>query len=82
MVGGNHDLEGIDEFKTDEANLEAVMRIHNKPTPYFARQVGVGVRLPQEHTKATTILRQACKRGAPTRKMQRLPPPPASLSLL
>ena len=22
VVGGNHDLEGIDEFKTDKANLE------------------------------------------------------------
>lgn len=26
-VGGNHDLEGIDEFKTDEENLEAYLRI-------------------------------------------------------
>jgi hypothetical protein len=26
-VGGNHDLEGIDEFQTDEENLEAYLRI-------------------------------------------------------
>jgi len=39
VIGGNHDLEGIDEFKTDEANLEAFMRIHGKPTPQFCRQI-------------------------------------------
>ena len=39
IVGGNHDLEGIDEFATDEANLDAFLRIHNKPTPYFKTQV-------------------------------------------
>jgi len=27
VVGGNHDLEGIDEFRTDEENLEAYLRI-------------------------------------------------------
>ena len=30
VIGGNHDLEGIDEFATDEANLEAMLRIHGK----------------------------------------------------
>jgi len=39
VIGGNHDLEGIDEFATDEANLDAFLRIHNKPTPYFKTQV-------------------------------------------
>jgi GNAT superfamily N-acetyltransferase len=39
VVGGNHDLEGIDEFDTDKANLEAFCRIHGKPTPHFVRQV-------------------------------------------
>ena len=39
VIGGNHDLEGIDEFATDEANLEAFLRIHGKPTAQFARQV-------------------------------------------
>eukprot|EP00613_Pedinella_sp_CCMP2098_P046933 CAMPEP_0171829918 /NCGR_PEP_ID=MMETSP0992-20121227/7956_1 /TAXON_ID=483369 /ORGANISM="non described non described, Strain CCMP2098" /LENGTH=670 /DNA_ID=CAMNT_0012445207 /DNA_START=26 /DNA_END=2038 /DNA_ORIENTATION=- len=39
VVGGNHDLEGIDEFKTDSANLEAYLRIHGKPTAQFARVV-------------------------------------------
>ena len=29
-IGGNHDLEGIDEFPTDEANLNAMLRIHGK----------------------------------------------------
>lgn len=38
VIGGNHDLEGIDEFLTDEANLEAFMRLHKKPTPHFVRQ--------------------------------------------
>ena len=32
VIGGNHDLEGIDEFPTDEANLNAMLRIHgNRP---------------------------------------------------
>ena len=35
VVGGNHDLEGIDEFDADEANLELFLRAHNKPTPHF-----------------------------------------------
>uniref|UniRef100_A0A7S0Q9T2 EF-hand domain-containing protein n=1 Tax=Coccolithus braarudii TaxID=221442 RepID=A0A7S0Q9T2_9EUKA len=39
VIGGNHDLEGIDEFKTDEANLEAFLRIHKKPTPQFVREI-------------------------------------------
>ena len=39
VIGGNHDLEGIDEFRTDEENLEAFMRIHKKPTPQFKTYV-------------------------------------------
>merc|ERR1719183_1169594 len=39
VVGGNHDLEGIDEFDTDEANLEMFLREHNKPTPQFSRVI-------------------------------------------
>jgi len=39
VIGGNHDLEGIDEFATDEENLEAFMRIHGKPTPQFSRLI-------------------------------------------
>jgi hypothetical protein len=39
VIGGNHDLEGIDEFPTDLSNLEAYMRILGKPTPYFSREV-------------------------------------------
>ena len=39
VIGGNHDLEGIDEFPTDEANLEAMLRIHKKPTMHFKRQI-------------------------------------------
>jgi len=39
VIGGNHDLEGIDEFKTDEENLDAFLRIHQKPTMQFKRQI-------------------------------------------
>jgi len=39
VIGGNHDLEGIDEFPTDEANLEAFCRIHQKPTMQFCRPI-------------------------------------------
>ena len=31
------DLEGIDEFPTDEANMEAYLKAFDKPTPYFKR---------------------------------------------
>ena len=40
LVTGNHDLEGLDEFNTDEENLEAFMKCFNRDTPYFKRQVG------------------------------------------
>ena len=39
VVGGNHDLEGIDEFDTDEANLKVFMELHGKETPQFSRQI-------------------------------------------
>jgi len=39
VIGGNHDLEGIDEFPTDEGNLEMFMRTHGKPTPHFCRHI-------------------------------------------
>ncbi|CAB9520635.1 Calcineurin-like phosphoesterase [Seminavis robusta] len=39
VIGGNHDLEGLDEFPTDEANLELFLRAHNKPTPNFCREI-------------------------------------------
>lgn len=39
VVGGNHDLEGIDEFPTDASNLEAYLRILQKDTPQFKRQI-------------------------------------------
>ena len=39
VIGGNHDLEGIDEFKTDAANLRVFLEKHNKPTPYFCRTI-------------------------------------------
>lgn len=39
VVGGNHDLEGLDEFETDAENLEVVLRTHNKETPQFCREV-------------------------------------------
>lgn len=39
VIGGNHDLEGLDEFATDEENLELFLRAHGKPTPNFCREV-------------------------------------------
>jgi hypothetical protein len=39
VVWGNHDLEGIDEFETDEANLAMALEKHGKPTPQFMRQI-------------------------------------------
>lgn len=39
VIGGNHDLEGIDEFRTDAANLQAFLHYHNKPTPQFVREI-------------------------------------------
>ena len=39
VVGGNHDLEGIDEFPTDASNLEAYLRILGKDTPHFSRKI-------------------------------------------
>ncbi|KAK3254978.1 hypothetical protein CYMTET_35827 [Cymbomonas tetramitiformis] len=39
IVGGNHDLEGIDEFQTDEENLEAYLSIMGKDTPQFCHEV-------------------------------------------
>lgn len=39
VIGGNHDLEGLDEFATDKENLEMFLREHNKPTPQFIRQI-------------------------------------------
>ena len=39
VIGGNHDLEGIDEFDSDSKNLRRFLKVHNKPTPQFCRQV-------------------------------------------
>lgn len=39
VIGGNHDLEGIDEFRTDAANLRVFLEKHNKPTPHFCRTI-------------------------------------------
>ena len=39
VIGGNHDLEGLDEFDTDEANLEMFLREHNKPHAQFMREI-------------------------------------------
>eukprot|EP00586_Coscinodiscus_wailesii_P014677 CAMPEP_0172492706 /NCGR_PEP_ID=MMETSP1066-20121228/23937_1 /TAXON_ID=671091 /ORGANISM="Coscinodiscus wailesii, Strain CCMP2513" /LENGTH=565 /DNA_ID=CAMNT_0013262487 /DNA_START=187 /DNA_END=1884 /DNA_ORIENTATION=+ len=40
VITGNHDLEGLDEFSTDAANLAAWQRTFQKDTPYFSRRVG------------------------------------------
>lgn len=39
VIGGNHDLEGLDEFDTDAENLELFLRAHGKPTPNFIRHI-------------------------------------------
>lgn len=39
VIGGNHDLEGIDEFVTDADNLKIFLKAHGKPTPHFAREI-------------------------------------------
>jgi len=39
VIGGNHDLEGIDEFDTDAKNLRRFLASHGKETPQFCRQV-------------------------------------------
>jgi hypothetical protein len=40
IVTGNHDLEGLDEFQSDQDNLQAFMDCFHKPTPQFARYIG------------------------------------------
>jgi len=40
LVTGNHDLEGLDEFDTDEGNLQAWMDCFDKSVPYFSKQIG------------------------------------------
>jgi len=39
VVGGNHDLEGLDEFETDEENLAMYLKAHGKDTAHFCREV-------------------------------------------
>lgn len=39
IVGGNHDLEGIDEFATDQENLDMYLRVHAKDGPMFKREI-------------------------------------------
>ena len=39
VVGGNHDLEGIDEFNTDAENLDAYLKYMGKETPQFCYEV-------------------------------------------
>ena len=45
MVGGNHDLEGLDEFETDTENLNMCLKMHGKETPCFCREVAEKVLL-------------------------------------
>ena len=40
LVTGNHDLEGLYEFDTDEENLKSWMTCFGKSEPYFSRQIG------------------------------------------
>lgn len=39
VIGGNHDLEGIDEFDSDARNLRKFLQCHGKETPQFCRQI-------------------------------------------
>ena len=39
VIGGNHDLEGIDEFRTDAQNLKVFMQAHGKTQPQFCREI-------------------------------------------
>jgi len=39
VIGGNHDLEGLDEFETDQDNLNVFLKEHNKPHMQFSRQI-------------------------------------------
>ena len=39
VLGGNHDLEGIDEFMTDDENMAAYLSAFDKETPYFKRLI-------------------------------------------
>eukprot|EP01038_Epipyxis_sp_PR26KG_P010872 gene10872-14590_t len=39
VVGGNHDLEGIDEYPTDAENLKVFLNYFDKPTPQFKRLI-------------------------------------------
>jgi hypothetical protein len=39
VVWGNHDLEGIDEFESDQENLAMALEKHGKPTPQFMKQI-------------------------------------------
>ena len=81
IVGGNHDLEGIDEFATDEENLEAYLSIMGKETPQYCHQVadktlivGIGAQL---HTHMPPSPRgsgsRPTRRRARARRLDRLP---------
>eukprot|EP00985_Skeletonema_marinoi_P011297 scaffold5359_cov112-Skeletonema_marinoi.AAC.6 len=39
VIGGNHDLEGIDEFDSDARNLRNFLKCHDKETPQFCREI-------------------------------------------
>ena len=39
VIGGNHDLEGIDEFDSDARNLRSFLKCHDKETPQFCREI-------------------------------------------
>jgi len=39
VIGGNHDLEGIDEFDSDARNLRSFLKCHGKETPQFCREI-------------------------------------------
>jgi len=40
LITGNHDFEGLDEFDSDEENLQAWLDCFQRDTCYFSRQIG------------------------------------------
>merc|ERR1719327_2525872 len=74
VVGGNHDLEGIDEFNTDAENLEAYLHHLGKETPYFKHEIApktLIVGLGSTTTAAPARRRSASSRRSASRRRSR-----------
>ena len=62
IVGGNHDLEGIDEFATDKENLAAYLKYMGKETPQFCYEIA-----PKRSSSASARRSSATPRTPRTR---------------